>query len=224
MKSENIKEYYRRNLPHIQPLGATFFVTFRLKDSIPQARIWKLKQVHEENCDTILLSNNANKKELLYQEGQRFFENYDVLLDTIISGPTFLKNPTIANIVAEQLHRFDGSLYRLISYSIMPNHVHLLINTSIQIPEELDVRLYDSLEFEPLQNIMKKIKGPSAVFSNRVLQRSGKFWQRESYDRLIRDGKELGNVINYILQNPVKAKLVENWEDHPFTFFVGDED
>ena len=48
MKPDKVKTFYRRNLPHIQPIGSSFFVTFRLKDSIPRAQLWKLKKDYEE--------------------------------------------------------------------------------------------------------------------------------------------------------------------------------
>lgn len=175
MRIGKIKESYRRNLPHIQPIGATFFVTFRLKDSIPKAKLWELKQAFETKVDTIKISNHPNKDFLLYDERKRFFAQYDALLDSMKYGPTFLKQPEIAKIVADEIHRFDNDFYQLIAYSIMPNHVHILIDTSIQIPTMLDVSTWESLEFEPLSNIMKRIKGSSAVYANRLLDRSEKF-------------------------------------------------
>ena len=62
---------------------------------------------------------------------------------------------------------------------------------------------------------MKRIKGPSAWYANKHLNRPGQFWDRESYDIYIRNEKMLNNVISYILENPVKTKLVERWEDYP---------
>lgn len=60
---------------------------------------------------------------------------------------------------------------------------------------------------------MKSIKGPSAWYANKYLDRKGQFWERESYDIHIRNEKMLNNVINYTLENPLKAGLVINWED-----------
>ncbi len=220
MKISEIKEDYKRNLPHIQPIGAAFFVTFRLKDSIPKAKIWRFKSAYDKAVELIKLNAKIDLDFQLYNERKRFFAHYDALLDAMNDGPTHLKQPEIAKIVANELHRFDDDLYKLIAYSIMPNHVHILIDTSIQIPSYFDVSKWESLEFEPLSNIMKKIKGPSAVYANRILDRKGKFWQRESYDHYIRNVKEFNRVIAYILNNPVKAGLVKRWEDHPFTFLT----
>lgn len=220
MNIDQIKIRYRRNLPHIQPVGASFFVTFRLKDSIPQAQLWKLKKSFEEKVVDIMSAKfSAQEKIILIDnELKRNFAKYDELLDQILSGPTFLKQPEIAQIVVDELHRFDGDLYKLIAYSIMPNHAHILIDTSIQFPLDLKDMSWGTLEFEPLQNIMKRIKGPSAIYANRLLERSGKFWQKESYDRYVRDAKEFQNIIFYILNNPVKAKIVGSWEEHRFTW------
>ena len=136
---------------------------------------------------------------------------YDHLLHEIKSGPMYMDDPQIMKIVKTEIERFDNDLYQLLAYSVMANHVHILIDTSIQLE---DIKDYDELEmnYKQLDQIMKRIKGPSAWYANKHLQRNGKFWERESYDIYIRNEKMLNNVITYILENPVKAKMVEHWE------------
>jgi hypothetical protein len=65
---------------------------------------------------------------------------------------------------------------------------------------------------------MQSIKRISGRKCNLVLNRNGKFWQDESYDRLVRDDKELYFIIQYVLMNPVNAGLVENWNDWKYTY------
>ncbi len=65
---------------------------------------------------------------------------------------------------------------------------------------------------------MQSIKRISARKANSKLERSGKFWQDESFDRLIRDDKELFNTIKYVLMNPVNAGLVDDWEKWGCTY------
>ena len=178
----------------------------------------QLKQQFNYKIKSLEIDGDSTDDILLYNKRKRFFAKYDELLDKCKSGPTHLKRPDVAKLVANELHLFNGELYDLIVYSIMPNHVHILIDTSIQIPATFCVSQWESLDFEPLENIMKRIKGPSAVYSNRLLGLSGKFWQKESYDHYIRNEKEFNNVIAYILNNPVKAKIVGHWEEHPFTW------
>ncbi|MEZ4954383.1 MAG: transposase [Saprospiraceae bacterium] len=218
MKPAEIKPFYRRNLPHIQPIGAAFFVTFRLQGSIPQGKLFELKKAFDQTIVNVFKENTPFLNERIYDERKRFFGKYDALLDGSKTGHHYLKQPEIAELVVNELLRFNGDLYDLIAYCIMSNHVHILIDTSIQIPESYEITVFESLDLEPLSNIMKKIKGPTAVYANRLLNRSGKFWQRESYDHYVRNQKEFENIIRYILENPVKAGLVSVWEEYPFSF------
>ncbi len=219
MKAENIKIYYEQNLPHIQPLGATFFVTFRLKGSIPAVKLFYLRKEFEQAVAKLYAEPYVNVEQRMEEEHRRFFLAYDKLLDDVRYGPTHLKDPEIADLIKKELHRFDGDFYDLIAYTVMVNHVHILIDTSIQLPEEINVHTLGMIEFEPLQNIMKRIKGPTAIYVNRLLKRKGRFWQKESFDRYMRGPKETGNSLAYILNNPVKAKLVREWRDHPHTYY-----
>ncbi len=194
---ENIKTFYKRNLPHIQPIGATFFVTFRLKDSIPRIKILELKERYEQRIELIQTNQKENIKDSIYDERKRFFAEYDDLLDKCNNGPTYLKQPAIAEIVKTQIHLLDNDLYELIAYSIMPNHVHILIDTAIQIPSAQNFTTWESINFQPLDKIMKRIKGSTARFANLYLKNKGQFWQRESYDHYIRNQNEFSNVIRY---------------------------
>ena len=69
----------------------------------------------------------------------------------------------------------------------------------------------------PREKIMQSIKRYSARLCNQYLERSGTFWQEESYDHTVRDLDELGRVIEYIENNPVKAGLVKSPEQWPFS-------
>jgi putative transposase len=59
---------------------------------------------------------------------------------------------------------------------------------------------------------MQSIKGFTARECNRLLAQAGMFWQQESYDHVVRDDDELERIIQYVLNNPVKAGLVERPE------------
>jgi REP element-mobilizing transposase RayT len=90
------------------------------------------------------------------------------------------------------------------AFVIMPNHVHLvfkLINKNKSITD-----------------LMKSIKRYSARKANEILITKGKFWQVESFDRWVRDEKELYNIIKYVLLNPVNAGLVEDYKDWQHTY------
>ena len=158
-----------------------------------------------------------NSKVLIVRK--QFFTQYDQLLDTIEDGPAYLLNEHIAQVVCDELHRFDGQFYNLIAYTVMSNHVHILIDTSFQV-QEINNTEELSENYTNLDQIMKRIKGPTAVYSNRILNRKGQFWERESYDMYIRNEKMKNNVIAYILNNPVKAGIVSSWESYKWNHLI----
>lgn len=215
-----MKTYYKQRLPHFQPVGAIFFVTFRLFDSIPYDELTVLRYKYDELiANNVRVKNIEERKRKMIDLQQKYYEEYDDKLNAAKSGPVHLKNPIIANIVKEQLHKYDGSLYELICYTIMSNHVHMLISTEIQIACDFYEDL-DGIKFTPLDQIMKKIKGPTAIYSNRILKRQGRFWAKESFDKLIHNERMLNEVVSYILNNPVKAKIAEDWTIYEHTYLA----
>ena len=195
MKNPRFREYYRRRLPHIQIAGSTYFVTFRLKDSLPKDALAKLAKDTARSKEL-----PRDKTELDYR---RWFGKFDDYLDRILCGETFLKNEQVADLVAESIHYRDGKVYDLIAFCIMPNHVHLVF-----VPVEKSESAFYSLT-----EILQSLKRHTASQSNLILDRSGTFWQDESYDHIIRDQAELDRIIKYVLNNPVKAGLVDDWTE-----------
>lgn len=219
MAPQKVKTFYNRNLPHIQPIGACFFVTFRLYESIPKVKLFELKEQFEIIKSKLVADNSLAAKEELYNQRKIHFSKYDNLLHKIESGPHYLKDNMVANIVKQQLHRFDGDLYDLVAYTIMSNHVHILIDTSLQLPDGIDVYNFEELTYKPLSKILQRIKGASARYANIELDRTGEtFWQEESYDHYVRNEKEFNRIIAYILNNPVKVGLVKEWQEYPHSF------
>ena len=128
-----IKTYYRRNLPHYQPPGYTFFVTFRLSGSLPQHVI--LRMIEERKREEKYISGIADKKERrkqYYEYQHEYFEKFDSILDNPKSGPKWLLNEKIGDLVVEALHYRNGTEYDLIAYTIMPNHVHMVFTPIVE--------------------------------------------------------------------------------------------
>ncbi|MEY4028461.1 MAG: hypothetical protein RLZZ329_2181 [Pseudomonadota bacterium] len=107
-----------------------------------------------------------------------------------------MKDARIAKIVADSIQHFAGDRYDLGAWCVMPNHVHLMISPKTG---------------HDLAGILHSIKRHSASEANKVLGRSGAFWQKESYDHIIRDAEDYWNQRSYILGNPKAAGLVD-WE------------
>ena len=220
--SNQVKEFYKNKLPHIQPVGATFFVTFRLYGSIPKSKIEELKKSYNNELNKLKRKNEEGGEGAISLR-YKYFEMYDNQLEKGSIGPHFLKDKNIATIVKEQLNRFYNEYYELLAFTIMSNHVHILIDTGIQLSSDIDEFSIEN-DYVPLHKIMKRIKGATASYCNNLLNRKGKFWERESFDVLIRSEKMLLNVISYILENPVKAGIVKDWRDYEWSYWKGYED
>jgi REP element-mobilizing transposase RayT len=213
-----IKTEYTRNLPHLQYIGATFFVTFRLKGSLPAGVV---QQLIAERDQAIQILNKKNRDDLangIYHEQKRYLARIDRTLDACQHGPDWLKRPDVAALVANRIQEFDGKAYELLAYCIMPNHVHLVVNTANQVDNLQSEETITSTNYQQLYATLALLKGGSAFRVNQLMGRRGAFWQPESYDHYVRDAAELTRIIHYVLQNPVKAGLVDNWEDWPGTY------
>jgi REP element-mobilizing transposase RayT len=205
---------YHRNLPHIQPPGATLFVTFRLAGSLPAEVAAALcAEADRTRAELELIPDSLVRAERISQEQRRFFGKWDAALD-VSPGPNWLRNPAVAALLVENLHHFAGKRYDLTAYCIMPNHVHVVLTPLLK----------NDSEYYPLAQIMHTMKGYTAVRANRLLGRSGAFWQHESYDHGVRNEDELQRIVRYVLTNPVRAGLVADWQDWPQTFWAHEVD
>lgn len=118
-------------------------------------------------------------------------------------GDRWMEDPRIAAIVDTELRRQEG--YSLDAYVVMPNHVHLICRMN---------RDDDSA----LPELNRRWKGRTSITANRLLNRTGRpFWEAQWFDRWMRNDDELNRTIRYIESNPVKAGLVPQAEDWPWS-------
>jgi REP element-mobilizing transposase RayT len=130
------------------------------------------------------------------------------LLDTAGSGPRHLQRPEIATLIRDSILHGARCDYDLHAWVIMPNHVHLLITPRTEAAP-----------------FLRRLKGYSARQANLMLERTGEpFWQDESYDHLVRSGEEYRRILRYIVNNPVRAGLVQNIEEFPWSSASGSGD
>ncbi|MFA6981150.1 MAG: transposase [Ignavibacteriaceae bacterium] len=195
------RHFHRRNLPHLYYNDGTYFITYRLFGSMPNAILSELNKIYISE-----MKIDLNKLGLVKLEN--ILNKYEELLNRNSYLPKYLSDERIAKICQCTIHYYDENQYKLICYCIMPNHIHLIFKL---IPNN-----------KGISKIMQSIKRTSASESNKVLDREGIFWQAESFDRLIRDDKELYFTINYVLENPVKAGLIDAWEKWRYTYINKD--
>ncbi len=194
------KYFYNRKLPHWQPAEETFFITYRLAGSLPINIVNSLKEdyIYQKSLPE---NQSQESKEGLREE---YFEAFENALEKNLNEPHWLKNDLVATIVLDSLLFNNDKQYILWCACLMSNHVHILLST---------------LPGSPLLNkILQNHKKFTAVQSNKVLKHSGAFWAEESYDTIIRDDAHFFRSVNYCIQNPVKAGLVNNWIDWKWTY------
>jgi hypothetical protein len=134
---QTVATFHTRRLPHYQSLGQPTFITWRLYVSPPPHRMFPPA----------------------WTSG-RAFVTMDRLLDHAMAGPFYLRHPEIAQMVVDAILYCDSGHYRLHSFVVMPNHVHLLITPRV-----------------PLSQVLHSLKRFTARESNRILARTGKpFW------------------------------------------------
>lgn len=213
-----LKIEYVRNLPHLQYVGAIFFVTFRLKGSLPASVVQGLITKRDNAITLLNERNSAIITDEIDKEKKRYFARIERILDACQHGPDWLRLTDIRMVVANRIRQAAPKGYDLLAYCIMPNHVHLVVDTANQLDALSTHQEVTDSTYQQLYKTLGSIKGGSAFEANRLLNRTGAFWQPESYDHYVRDGDELARIINYVVQNPVTAGLVTNWEAWPGTF------
>ena len=227
MGNLDYKQFTERHRPHIHPPGAVLFVTYRLAGSIPKATVreYKAKKDWLENQLTrvkkITQGSDANELDQWLDRVETFnrewFIRFEDLLHKASTGPMWMKDERVAKTVADSLHKLDGDAYRLDAYSVMSNHVHtvfkpFLSETALQESLDEHGRSLLTSDHPGLSRIMHSLKGSSARECNLILSRAGQFWEHESFDHFVRDGKFFA-TISYVLNNPVKAGLVKDWQE-----------
>jgi putative transposase len=198
----------RRDLPHWDMPGATFFVTTCLEGSIPARGLLDLARYREE-----LRTHNRPEGVSLDQwrsrQWKRGFRRTEHWLDSEPAA-RHLEDPRLARLVIEALYHFAGLRYDLLAFVIMPSHFHWVFQ-----PRDQWVAARKKTSRTPREEIVHSINGFTAHQCNAILGRPGAFWQHESYDHWVRDVDELERIIRYVEANPVAAHLCaspEEWE------------
>jgi REP element-mobilizing transposase RayT len=115
-----------------------------------------------------------------------------------------LSKPENSRIVSNSLLYWEKEKIRNLAFSVMPNHVHWVV-------EVYDKDGVGGLVY--LQDLLHSVKRFSARKINQLEGRTGRLWQIESFDTTVRDEKHLDRAIRYTLNNPVKAGFCYHWKE-----------
>ena len=184
-------EQHQHRLPHWQQGAVYYFVTWRLADSLPRE---KLERWNEDRAVWNRLHPRPWDEDTEFEYHKKFSTAVDNWLDAG-NGCCVLRNPDLAAIVFDVLLHFDGKRYAMETFVVMPNHVHVLFRL---------------LAPHHLESVVQSWKGFSARQINRQLGKDGRLWQPDYWDRLIRNEGHWLKCLEYIQENPIKAKLPQN--------------
>ena len=184
----------RGHLPHWEKDSGLYFITFHLADSLPRPALEKIKMRHR-----ILNAAKISGAHLLPGQKVMLAEYSPARIEEYFdqgAGACFLRDPRIGELMANALRFWDGKQYRLVAWCVMPNHVHVVCRL---------------LPGQELSVVLRGWKSYTAKRANSILDRTGAFWQREYYDRLIRSEDEFKRALQYVLSNPERAGL-KGWK------------
>jgi REP element-mobilizing transposase RayT len=172
------------NLPHWRQDNATYFVTFRMADSIPQSKLGLWLREREE---WLARHPPPHDPQMRQDYFDRFIQRFQRWLDAG-HGSCVLQQPAIRKIVADAVPFFQGARYWLREWVVMPNHIHIVVTP---------------LPGHELSTIVHSWKSYTANQINRALGVRGALWQKESFDHIVRGPDQLEQIERYIHANPV---------------------
>jgi len=173
----------RHHLPHWEQSGTTCFVTFRLADSLPAA---KLEELRDARARWLATHPSPLSPPDAAEYRARFEETAERWLDAG-HGECLLRHPAARRAVEDAIRHFDGLRYTLHAFVVMPNHVHVL---------------FTPVPGVAIAKILHSWKSFSAKAVNAALGRTGTVWKKESWDRFIRNRRHFDRTLDYIRANP----------------------
>ena len=182
-------------LSHWTREGSVYSITFHLAESLPKSVL----QAWEFERRDIIMTAERMKRSLTPQEDRRLEKLFSERVETYLdagAGECWMRKDDIAAVVADAIQYFDFQRYCLFAWCVMPNHVHVVAQP---------------LAGFELPDIVHPWKSYSAKEANRLIGRTGQFWQAEPYDHLIRNEKDFYHQVEYVLSNPVRAGL-KDWK------------
>ena len=201
MAKPHTLKFTRRNLPHWLVADHSYFITLRLKGTLPQAVTESFREARKA-----LQKSNADEAQMT-ELARNQFSSIEKVLDSV-SDVQWLKQPEAAAVVWKNLDWLRGQGWLIYAGVLMPNHIHLLMRNEAGRTQEL---LQDLAQF----------KGFTARAANKELGRTGAFWAREDFDHWIRSPEKFEKTVRYIANNPVKAGLAEHWSE--WEWFAADD-
>jgi REP element-mobilizing transposase RayT len=144
------------------------------------------------------------KGSYLLRKGRTSIQNQHYLITTAVhKRRPVLNRPEAAQIILSSLHWLESQKRIILDAAvIMPDHLHFVA----------------ALRQDSLGRLMQSLKSYTAKTINTLLKRQGTFWQPQYHDHALRKDEDLFEVVLYALNNPVRAKFVDDFHDYPYWY------
>lgn len=109
-------------------------------------------------------------------------------------------------LIKNLFHYRDRGAYLLHEFVVMPDHLHILLTPGVATSLEKAIQL---------------IKGGSSHQIHKERHHTMEIWQEGFYDWTIRDADDWRSKAEYIAMNPVRAGLIQNFRDWPYSSASG---
>lgn len=175
-------DYVKGNLPHWRQEGKLYFVTFRTADSMPQDLLKEWESEMEA-------WKSQNPEPHTPEQKKEYYKRFPAKMQEYLDaghGACHLKDEKIKIVVENTLRFFNGDRYELDEYVVAANHVHVLVEPKGN---------------HQLSEILHSWKSFTANEINKITGESGEFWQKESFDHLVRTKGSLEKFREYIREH-----------------------
>jgi len=191
----------KRGIPHGFLCETPIHLIYRLEDCAP---VHLLKELKDDLLHQIKgLRAFGRDIQALLEEHSKIYDN---LLDAQDQRKFILNRDELGQIVLQSwLHLSAQKEITLYAVVVMGNHVHVLLRGFLnQKPKQIGklIQRHKSFTTKAIRAIDNSIE---------------KVWDYNFYDRYVREGT-FWRVLDYIVQNPVKAGMVERWDEWPLTY------
>jgi len=128
----------------------------------------------------------------------------------------FLKHELNLEIIECLKNQSKKSGCKVFVYCLMPEHLHFLCGVGLYARKDYAHEGLHYIDKEPsIIDFVNQFKGKSTTIAWKYGIK-GNLWQKRWYDHILRKNEELSKIGEYILNNPVRRGLVENWCEYPY--------
>ncbi len=198
MEKPQTLSFFRRNLPHWLVADKAYFVTIRLHGTLPKGVVAEMREQRR------LLIDEAGDQRAVSALHRKQFVRIEQLLDAQQPVGCGLCHWVVGNMLMDNLEWLRKRGWVLYAFVLMSTHLHMLLRSG-------------NGRTNTLVSDLDKFKCYTGRKANELLGTSGRFWARDLFDHWVRNADSFDGFVRYIVNNPVKAGLVNEWQNWRWT-------